>query len=521
MIVAACATSLAFVQTAAAQGAEPIRGGTAVFAIPEDPPNLLRNASSQTVVGAMGCILYQGLMGSDVNGDPVPLLARSVDISEDATVYTFELQDALWHDGEPVTSEDVRFTLEEVSSVHSAVFGRVAPFIQAIETPSPSTVVIRLNEPFGPMLNSLTCLQGAGIVPAHVFAGTDILTNPALSQPVGTGPYRLTEWVRGSHLTMERFPGYWEEGLPHLDRLIAQVIPTSSGRIQALMSGDIDRIAEIGMDVSAYPLVEQNPDTELMLNHEPPGYTMVFFNLDREPFDNRQVRQALFMAMDREYIVEAAFGDAGQVGRMPFPAAIEWAADPSIDYPTMYPYDVDRANALLDEAGFPRDASGVRFTVDLIYQATFPGGGEIAASLDNMWEAVGVEVTTTALESGTARQRVYSEADFDVYFVNYNSMGDPALGVAPTFVSTAIGVPSGNASRYVNPEIDELFAAAVRAPSREEGGEIYRRIQRILAEDLPVLTFASKHTYDAQRVDLEGMENEFNHATWRHAWLDR
>ena len=95
-----------------------------------------RNASSQTIVGAMGCIVYQGLMGSDVTGAPVPLLARSVQVSDDATVYTFELRDALWHDGTPVTAEDVRFTLAEVSSVHSAVFGHVAPFIEAIEAPS-------------------------------------------------------------------------------------------------------------------------------------------------------------------------------------------------------------------------------------------------------------------------------------------------------------------------------------------------------------------------------------------------
>ena len=150
-----------------------------------------------------------------------------------------------------------------------------------------------------------------------------------------------------------------------------------------------------------------------------------------------------------------------------------------------------------------------------------PGGGEIAAALDSMWAAVGVDVSITALESGAARQRVYGEADFDVYFVNYNSIGDPALGVAPTFVSSSIGMPSGNASRYSNPEIDELFSRAVRAPTREESAAIYRQIQQILADELPVLTFASKRTFDAQRIDLEGMENEFNHATWRNAWLDR
>jgi peptide/nickel transport system substrate-binding protein len=506
---------------AQAQDGEPTRGGTAVFAIPSDPSLLMRNASSQTVDGALACIVYEGLMGSDVSSRPIPRLAESVEVSEDGKTYTFKLRHALWHDGEPLTSEDVRFTLEEVSAEHSAIFGRVVPFIAAVETPAPDTVVIQLNEPYSPLLNSLTCLQGTGIVPAHVFAGSDLLSNPAMASPVGTGPFRMTEWVRGSHLTMERFPDYWDEGLPYLDGLIAQIIPTSAGRVQALLSGQIDRIAEMGMDVASYPLIEGNPDTELMVNHEPPGATMVFLNLEREPFDDVRVRRALFMAMDREYIADVAFGNAGNVGLMPFPAGIEWAANPNIDYPTMYPFDVEQANALLDEAGLAPDANGVRFTLDLVYQATFPGGGEISAALDNMWGAVGVDVNVSALESGAATQRVYIDGDFDGYFVNYSSMGDPALGVARTFVSTSIGVPNGNASRYSNPEIDAMFAAAVRTASQEESGAIYREIQTILAEDLPVLTFVSKTTYDAQRIDLMGMDNEYNHATWREAWLDR
>ena len=489
-----------------AQDATPKQGGTAVFAIPGDPNLLMRNASSQTVDGAIGCIVYQGMMGSDVEGRPVPLLAESVEIAGDGKAYTFQLRDAKWHDGAPLTSEDVRFTLMEVSAEHSAILGRMAPFIEAVETPDARTVVIRLTGPHSALLNGLTCLQGAGIVRAHVFAGSDLLSNPAMAAPVGTGPFRMTEWVRGSHLGFEAFPDYWEEGKPHLDGLIAQIIPTSAGRVQALMSGEIDRIAEMGMDVASYPVIEANPSTELMVNHEPPGITQVFLNLEHAPLDDVRVRRALLMATDREYIIEAAFGDAAEVARMPFPAGIEWAADPSIDFRTQYPFDVAAAEALLDEAGLARGADGTRFAIDIVYQSTFPGGGEIAArSLDNMWSAVGVEVNLYALEPGAATQRVFVDGDFGAYFINYSRHGRSCAGRGADLRL--------HLDRHAEREWLALFqprggrALRRRGAHGQPGGERRRlpaESSRILAEDLPVLPLLSKITYDAQRTDSHG-----------------
>jgi peptide/nickel transport system substrate-binding protein len=381
--------------------------------------------------------------------------------------------------------------------------------------------VIRLKEPYGPLLQSLTCLQGTAILPAHVFAGTDVRENPAAAAPIGTGPYRFAEWVRGSHVRMVRNPDYWEEGKPYLDELIAQIIPTAAGRAQALLSGQVDRIPWSGMDLSNYPLIEANPGTELVPTNLPPAINWMFLNVERGPLADKRVRQALFMALDRDYIREAAYGNIGDVGTMPFPAGLKWAADESIDYREMYPFDVERANALLDEAGMRRGADGTRFAVNFIYRNNFGGGAETAAALRSMWAEVGVDVEIIAMENAASTQRVYIDGDFDVFFVGYSSQGDPALGVSRAFHTGSIGIPNGNAARYSNPEIDALFDAAVRAPTREGSAEIYRQIQRILADELPVLPVTEQQHYDAQAVDLEGMEAEFNHAHWRNAWLDR
>src|SRR5690606_10270147 len=119
-----------------AQTAEPKRGGTAVFAIPEDPTILLRNVASQTQDGLFSCIVYQGLMRTTASGEIVPFLAKSHEMSEDGKTHTFVLQDAKWTDGKPLISEDVKYTYLEVSGKHSAIFRRTAAMIEAIETPS-------------------------------------------------------------------------------------------------------------------------------------------------------------------------------------------------------------------------------------------------------------------------------------------------------------------------------------------------------------------------------------------------
>src|SRR5690606_11836714 len=98
-----------------------------------------------------------------------------------------------------------------------------------------------------PLLSALTCPAGSSILPAHIFEGKDVLTNPALQEPVGLGPFVLKEWVKGSHLTLERNPNYWEEGKPYLDGMVIQIMPSSGSRLQALFSGDVDILAYFGV----------------------------------------------------------------------------------------------------------------------------------------------------------------------------------------------------------------------------------------------------------------------------------
>lgn len=356
---------LALAGPASAQDAQPKMGGTAVFALGEDPNYLTRDLTTQSATGIIGCILYQGLMGIDAGGVPYPLLAKSVDISDDKLTYTFVLNDARWQDGKPVTSKDVKYTYEEISGKHSPTFMRTLTAIDKIEAVSDKEVAITLKKPYGPFLIALTCQQGAAILPEHVYAGTDPTTNKASNaEPVAMGPFLLKEWVRGSYLRLVKNPDYWEKGKPHLDEVIAQIMPSGAGRTQALLSGQIDRIPWFALETSDYPLIERNPQLRLQPARKPPAMDFISVNTTKEPFGDKRVRQALMFATDREFLLKSAYNGQGAVSTSPFANGFPWAIDPEVDLTKMYPYDPARANALLDEAGVKRDASGKRLSVD-------------------------------------------------------------------------------------------------------------------------------------------------------------
>jgi peptide/nickel transport system substrate-binding protein len=514
-------STLALAGQVLAQDAQPKMGGTAVFVLEEDPNYLTRDLTTQSETGTVGCILYQGLMGIDAGGVPYPLLAKSVDISEDKLTYKFVLQDAQWQDGKPITAKDVKHTYEAISGKHSPVFMRTLASIGKIEAVSDKEVSITLKKPYGPFLLALTCQQGAAILPEHIYVGTDPMTNKASnSEPVASGPFILKEWVRGSHLRLVKNPNYWEKGKPYLDEVIAQIVPSGAGRTQALLSGQIDRIPWFALQVSDYPLLEKNPQLTLMAARKPPAMDFISINTEKEPFGDKRVRQALMLATDREFLLKSAYNGQGAVTQSPFASGFPWAIDPEIDLMKMYPHDPTRANALLDEAGVKRDASGKRLSMNFIIEPGEEGGSQLAAALKNMWEQVGIDLTIETIQPPQSTERI-AKGEANIAYHGYSSGGDPAIGWSGQFVSAMIGLNRGNAARYNNPEIDELFALAAGETDLEARGAYYKKAQKIIAEDMPILSIHNPVDKEVQGNWLKGMDNEYMFPTWRDAWLDK
>lgn len=417
----------------------------------------------------------------------------------------------------------MKYSLLEFNSKYSPIFGAAGRDIDRIDTPAPDKVVITLKQPFGPFLISLSSISGGAIMPAHLYRGTNVMTNPTTtSAPVGTGAFRFVEWRHGDFVRLERVPDYYAEpGRPYLNEIIAKVITNPAARIQALQAGEVDLVQF--PQPTALPAIRADRKLKVETSDVAPLCDLAFYNTTHKPLDDKRVRQALFMATNRDYLMKAAFFDIGKVGTQPFTTDIPWTINPAIDYNKMYLYDVARSNALLDAAGLKRGAGGKRFGLHIAILATqYPEFRQVSQAMRSMWREVGVEVTINALEDATYLQSVYKEGNFDVALIVYTSFSDPALGITRTFATSTIGKPFGNASRYSNPTVDALFERGERPTDLAERGKYYDQAQAILAEDLPVLQLRDYRGLDFATKDLMGLWGVIQgNGRWSDAWLNR
>ncbi|CAN7662078.1 ABC transporter substrate-binding protein [Caballeronia sp. LjRoot34] len=498
----------------------PVRGGTVVLGIGADPAGLNPAVSTTGQDLMVGCILYQGLTTTTDQGDIRPMLAKSWSISPDGRTYTFELNSAKWQDGKPFTSEDVKYSILEVNSKFSPVFAAAGRSIETIDTPTPNRVVMHLKQPFGPMLISLSCSNGGAILPEHVFEGTNVSSNPAAtSQPIGLGPFILKEWVRGDHITLVKNPNYYEAGKPYLDQVIFRIIPQAASRTQALLAGDVDYSSYFYVSTNDYPVLRTDPKLRLVPAGLPPSINMLVFNVTRKPLNDKRVRQALTMATNRDFLLRAAFRNNGTVGTMPFPSKIAWAANPEIDYRKTYPFNVANANELLDQVGLKRGPDGIRFKINVLFQTDDSSFPVAAVSLKSMWKDVGVDLNVVPIDVAASIPRMFKQRDFDTMMMPYTSFGDPALGLARIFETSAIGKTYGNSSGYSNKTVDDLFAQAEQATTDASRGALYKKVQAILADDLPMLTLNERGMNDAVSTSIKGIDGENYLISWRNAYL--
>ncbi len=506
----------------AARAETPHRGGTAILVLPQEPPVVNPNVTQGLPDKIIGCIFYEGMVSITPEGEVIPRLAKSWTITPDGKTYSFELGKAEFHDGKPVTSEDVKYTLLEVSAKYSPSFTAAGRDIDHIDTPAADKVVISLKEPFGPFLQSLACEQGAAVMPSHLFRGTNPLQNPATTQaPVGTGPFKFVEWKRGDHIRLVKYDKYHREGRPYLNGLIAKIITDSGARMQALAAGEVDIVPEF--EPSNRAMVAANPKLQVVQSDVAPLFNSIFMNITRKPLDDKRVRKALFMATDRDYLVKNAFSGVGNVGTMPFTKDIAWAANPDIDYSKMYPYDPVKAGAALDEAGFKRGVDGKRMTLHLaIFSNEHQEFLPVSVALKSMWQAAGIETVIDAMESGTLVKKVYVDRDFDTFLMSYTSLGDPALGIQRAFISGTLNKPYGNPTGYSNPTVDALFQKGEHATDVQERGKYYREAQTILAEDLPSLTIRDYRAIDGATKRLHDLWGKVQSGSedWAEAWLE-
>ena len=481
---AALVAVAAIVAPAAAQQA----GGTLVMVIHPEPANLASHLSSGAVTQMAATKVYDGLLEYDMDLSPKPSLATEWTVSDDGKTIIFTLRAGVkWHDGKPFTSADVRYSIMDVLKKLHPRGNQTFRFVKAVETPDPMTAILKLEQPYAPLMQALSADE-TPILPRHIYEGTEAATNPHNNKPVGTGPFVFKEWERGSHMVFDKNPNYWRSGRPYLDRIVIRFIGDASTRVATVEKGEVHVAANGSIHNEEVRRLDALDHVEAQLRgHEAYSPIMLFeINNRRAPLDQVKVRKALTHALDRQWIIDNIFAGYGKIATGPIPSTHRrfYTADVY-----EYDYDPEKAKRLLDEAGLEPNAEGVRFEIT---HDMGPFRAELRRMGEYVKEAlgqVGIKVTLRLEDVPTYLRRVYTDYDFDLTSTWFISLTDPAIGVQRIYWSKNIrsGVSFSNASGYANAKADELWEKAAAEVDDAKRAELYRQVQKIVVDEIPVI----------------------------------
>ena len=458
--------------------------------------------------------VLSGLMHIDASLVAQGDLAENWTVSDDGLEYTFKLREGVtFHNGDPFNADDVMYTFERSSNPDISIHSKNLANVEKLEKLGDYEVKFTLKQPQASFLTK-TLERASG-------RAMTIVSKGALEQmgdaqygltPVGTGPFKFSEWQRGQHIHLVAFEDYYREGQPGLTEIWYQIIPDAASRSVAIETGSV-QLAQWG-DIETFDVARlaAMPGLE-MTTKGYEFYSPVLWyevNLRKAPFNDLRFRKAMMHLLDKDFIVERIMFGLAAPATGPVASTTKYY-DPEIP---QYDFDVDAANAILDEMGMTRGENGIRTTIRFLVAPYGEIWTRLAEYFRQAMSAGGIEVI---LDSTDVAGWGTSVANWD-YEVSTNMIfqyGDPALGVSRSYVSSNIrkGVLFTNTQGYENPEVDRLFTEASQETDDARRQELYTQLQTILAEELPVLWMTEQRyatIYSDQLKDLIVSANGVN-----------
>jgi peptide/nickel transport system substrate-binding protein len=507
------AALLTLALTAGVAAAQPARDAL-VIAMEAEPPGLDPGQALGLHTLRVTHEVFETLVATpDDSTSIVPGLAESWQVSPDGLAWTFKLRRGVrFHDGTPLDAAAVKFTFDRVidpshphakSGKWSFVVGYLSS-VKSVEVVDPLTVRLHLKYPTSSLL-ALLALPNCAIVSPTAFSKAP---NDFNSQPVGSGRYRLDTWELGRRLVLRRNDDYWgQKGKPAA--LVYRWIPESNARVTELLTGGVDLILPVPPDFVAR--LERNPQVTV---HKKTGLTVwyVGFNVEKKPFTDVRVRQALNHAVNKDAIVRDILKGTGIAATGPLLPGT-WASEPEVK---KYPYDPAAAKRLLAAAGYPNG-----FEVD--FWVPESGSGmqspvEMATVIQANLAAIGVRASLKTFEWGSYLGKIRTDAPVMFALSWFLKSEDPDLSLYPLFYSKNTPLP--NRSNYNNPEVDQLLVQARQAADRAKRADLYKRAQRIIVADAPWIFVDHEIQVVATRADVKhfklhpsGFDLRVEHAT--------
>ncbi len=461
----------------AASPPPPQYGGTVTVAITADPPGWDPTVStSQEIARVVYHNVYEGLVRLDRHGKIVPALAKSWTVSPDGKTLTFQLRTGVkFHDGTPFTPEDVVKTFERAMDKSS---GHTHPeyyaSIQSVNVGPNDTVVFHLKKPNSTLLFNLARPDSI------IYPPSEAATQR--SHPIGTGPFKFVKYVPGSEVVLERNPDYYIKGVPYLDKVVFKIMPDPNTRFAALQAGDIDMIAD-SLPPEQYLQIKKGSVPGIKGTEGTATTEMVLaLNNARKPFNNKLVREAITMAINKKAIVDGAmFGLGTVIGTHMTPA------EPYFINPDPYPYDPAKAKQLLAEAGYPHG-----FKTKLELPQPYPIERRTGEVIAQQLKQVGIDAQVSVVEWTTWLNRIFLGGDYDMTVIGHAEPRDIGIYGNPKYYF-----------HYDNPVVQNLLQQAEAATSPEVQTADYQDVGRIIANDAvnvwvfspPYLVAAKKDIY--------------------------
>ncbi|MCD6494985.1 hypothetical protein J7K60_02915 [Candidatus Bipolaricaulota bacterium] len=468
-------------------------GGTLTVALMAEPDGL--NMIVTPAAASFQIVMYninEPLLRYTADRVIEPLLATSYEVTNQGaeTYYTFHLRSGVkFHNGAPFTASDVKYTFDklldsETSSPNASLFA----FVKEVEVVDPLTVRFVTEGAGAPLIGYLGSAKGTGIIPR----GSDM--DALRTHPIGTGPFKFSEWAPGDHITLVKNSGYWKSGVPYLDKVICRFIPDQAASLAALRSGSVDLVDRM---VGENALQIEN-DPALKIISGPQNLVQILaMNDARAPFDNVLVRRAICYAINRDEIIAAT--DLKAEWGSPVGSHMTPLSPYYVDLVGRYPYDPDKARALLAQAGYP---AGFSTTIYLPqpYQFHIRTGQIIADEL----RQVGIDCKLQILEWGQWLDRVYKQWDYDMTVIAHDVSIEPAANFSKGFEQAQEDGRSVYYWQYTNKYLRDLLVQARETNDFNERKTIYAMVQTLISDDAVMAWIQVPHQLEGMNAKLMG-----------------
>lgn len=446
-------------------------------------------------------LMYEGLVTPPVAGEVSPALAESWQISPDETAVTFKLRSGQkWHDGTPLTSKDVAFTIAAGKNPRTATaLGAQFEVFDDVRTPDASTVMIKFKRR---VLNPLLYFDFK-ILPAHRFPEGFVAAESAIESPIGSGPFKFTEWTHSGEIKFVRNPDFRKTATGNIKEAEVSPVPDDNIRKELLSYGAVDLLPQVRpKDI---PALEELSSVRLY-PYSTLSYSYLGLNFRNPVVRDKRFRQALTTGLDREEMLKAHYGNRGTLISGPFPPA-SWAYNFDVK---PWGYDRRRAAQLLDEAGITdangdgmRDFDGKPVNLRIVSLAQSEVQKAVVLDLQQQMKNLGLKAEVRFMEPMAWKKAIFEDHDFDIVLAEWTF--DNSVNIFTLFHSTQTGPNQNNFGGYASPDVDRLLENSRDATNSEMLRAIYGELHKKLHEELPYVFLWSLNRYAAISSRIENV----------------